>query len=174
MEILPIEDKSVDRLLGRGGTSEGFLPYVLPPASTDEVSQKTERGKVGSGGTILFVEDEESIRGMTTMYLEAKGYRVINANDGAKAVMLWEKHEGEIDLVVTDLMMPGGLNGHQLVDQLKADRPNLKAIFVSGYGSDLFGESTFLDETTSFLPKPYRLKDLSELVQSCLRRDKAA
>jgi CheY-like chemotaxis protein len=130
--------------------------------------------KVEGGATILFVEDEASIREMTTMYLNANGYRVIVANNGAQAVTLWEQHEGEIDLVLTDLLMPGGLNGHELVERLQADRPDLKAIFVSGYSYELLGEETFLDQTTNFLQKPYRLKSLSEMVQGCLGSAKAA
>ena len=174
MQILA-EGKPVDRLLGGGA---GFEVVVLRDIAqlpvTGEVPQEKELQKVKSGGTILFVEDESSIREMTTMYLEAEGYRVIEANDGAQAVMLLKKREQEIDLVLTDLKMPGGLNGQQLVERLQADRPNLKAIFVSGYSSELFGEETFLDETTNFLQKPYQLKNLSEMVQGCLDREKAA
>lgn len=87
--------------------------------------------------------------------------------------MLWEKHEGEIDLVLSDLLMLGGMNGHQLVQRLKADRPDLKAILVSGRSSDLFSKETRLDETTDFLQKPYRLRDLAEMVHDCLGQDRA-
>ncbi|MCA1594433.1 MAG: response regulator, partial [Acidobacteria bacterium] len=110
---------------------------------------------------------------MATMYLEGKGYHVIEASDANEAIRLWKKYAGEIDLVLTDLMMPGGVNGHQLVEELKADRPDLKAIFVSGYSSDLFGEKTFLDQSTNFLSKPYRLKKLADMVHDCLSREAA-
>ena len=163
MDILLGEDKSIDHLL----TLEAQEDIAFK--GTSHALERTQRG-----GTILFVEDEPRIREMATMYLERDGYRVIEANDGAQAVMLWEKHEAEIDLVLTDLMIPGGLNGHQLVERLQADRPELQAIFVSGYSSDLFGKETLLEETIHFLQKPYRLKNLSEMVQGCLGREKAA
>jgi CheY-like chemotaxis protein len=156
MDILLVEDKSIDRRFALEAKDAGF----------SRTTQALETCK--GAGTILFVEDEPTIRAMATMYLTRDGYRVLEANDGAQAVMLWEQHGDEIDLVLTDLMMPGGLNGHQLVERLQAERPNLKAIFVSGYNSDVFGEQTFLGETTNFLPKPYRLKNLSEMIHDCL------
>jgi CheY-like chemotaxis protein/signal transduction histidine kinase len=158
----------LDSAPGNGTTFEVFLPYVVhtPPAEELPLAQMPEADECGA--TILFVEDEASIREVATMYLKTNGYRVIAANDGKQALTLWDQHQHEIDLVLTDLMMPGGLNGHQLVQQLQADRPELKAIFVSGYSSDLFGEETFLDETTNFLQKPYRLKNLAEMVHECL------
>lgn len=174
MENLPIADQSTHRLIRREDTFEVFVPYVVQRAATGEASQERERDKVNRGGTILLVEDEDSIREMTSMYLTANGYRVIEAEDGAQAVMLWEKHEGDIDLVLTDLRMPGGLSGHQLVERLQSDRPDLKAVFVSGYNSHPFGEEMCLEETTGFLQKPYRLKNLMDLVQRCLGRGEAA
>lgn len=173
MISFPVKDKSVDRLPGRSAALE-VVPNLAQPAVIDDVPQEKQLQKVKGGRTILFVEDEASIREMTTMYLEAAGYRVVEASDSATAVMLWEKYDGEIGLVLTDLMMPGGLNGHQLVERLKADRPDLKAIFVSGYSSDLLSEETILDQTISFLEKPYRLKNLSDMVRDRLSRDEAA
>jgi CheY-like chemotaxis protein len=133
--------------------------------------------QTGSGetaATILLVEDEPTIRGMAGMYLERNGYCVIPAADGVEAMTLWEKHEKEIDLVLTDLMMPGDVNGQQLVQRLRVDRPNVKAIFMSGYTSDLLDEKTFLGRNANFLPKPYRLNRLAEMVQDCLGRQKGA
>lgn len=172
MEVLPSEDDSVDR--ASGTTLQVFLPEAVPASQTGEVPLANQLENPGEGATILLVEDEASIRAIATMYLKGDGYRVIEANDGPQAVILWEKHEGEIDLVLTDLMIPGGLNGHQLVERLQADRPDLKAIFVSGYTCDSLGEETFLDETTNFLQKPYRLKNLSAMILNCLGRTKAA
>jgi CheY-like chemotaxis protein len=123
---------------------------------------------------ILLVEDEETIRLMARLYLQSSGYRVLEAGDARRAIALWEKHAGEIDLVVTDLMMPGGLNGHQLIEHLQAHRPDLKAIFVSGYSPDSFDNPTILNRTTPFLRKPYRLKNLVEMVQDCLHSARPA
>lgn len=171
MKILLAEDASIDRLPGRNATFEVVRPSIVQPPVTDEVPQEIELRKVPGSGTILFVEDEPSIREMTTMYLEAVGYRVIEASDSADALTRWEGCGGEIDLVVTDLRMPGGLNGRQLVERLQAGRPDLRAIFVSGYQPDLCGGETFFGQTNRFLQKPYRLRDLAELVQTCLAGD---
>ena len=162
---LPVQDKSLDRLPGYSASFAVIVPYVAQPADADEAPQQNELAKVNGGQTILFVEDEASIREMSTMYLEAQGYRVIAASNGAEAIVLWEKYVGEIDLVLTDLMMPEGVNGHQLVDRLRADRPEVRVIFVSGYSSDLLGANTFLEDGATFLQKPYRLKALAEMVQ---------
>ena len=146
---------------------------MVQPTLADDVPQPGKLQKVARGGTILFVEDEPSIREMTTMYLKAAGFRIIEASDSATAAMLWERYRGEIDLVVTDLMLPGSMNGHQLVARLQADRPDLKAILVSGHSFDHLGEEMFLDAAISFLEKPYRLKDLSDLVGECIGQREA-
>jgi CheY-like chemotaxis protein len=129
---------------------------------------------VGFTSGILLVEDEETIRHMAGLYLESSGYRVLQANDARRAITLWENHACEIDLVVTDLMMPGGMNGHQLIANLQGHRPDLKAIFVSGYSPDSFDEHTILNRTTRFLQKPYRLKNLVEMVYDCLHEARPA
>ncbi|MDQ6625800.1 MAG: response regulator, partial [Verrucomicrobiota bacterium] len=165
---------NVKSQVGGGSTFEVFLPYVMQSPTVVESPEAELLEKVRAGVTILFVEDESAIRLLAKTYLEGSGFRVLAAADGAEAVTLWQKHGSEIDLVLTDLMMPGGVNGHELVERLQLDRPELKAIFVSGYSSDLFGEETFLHESTNFLQKPYRLKNLLEMVHECLDRDKAA
>jgi CheY-like chemotaxis protein len=124
--------------------------------------------------TILFVEDETTIRGMAKLYLETNGYTVIEAADGVQALELWATHQGEIDLVLTDMMMPRGVSGYELVRKLQADRADVPVIFVSGYTSETFGEGTVLDTATNFLQKPYRLKNLGEMVHDCLAHRVAA
>jgi CheY-like chemotaxis protein len=163
METAPVTDQPVDRLLARRPDGN------IASKGTTQALEKSRGGE-----TILFVEDEPTIREMAATYLQRDGYRVIEAGDGRQAVMLWEKHKGEIDLILADVMIPGGLNGDQLVERLQADRPDLKAILVSGYSSDVVGRETVPQETTSYLQKPYRLKNLSEMVQGCLAREEAA
>lgn len=120
--------------------------------------------------TILLVEDETAIRELAGAYLQGNGYHVLEAADGEEAIMLWEKHGAGVDLVLTDLMIPGGVDGYTLVRRLQAERPSLKAIFVSGRGADSFEHETTLDAATNFLPKPYRLKSLATMVHDCLLR----
>ena len=137
-------------------------------------SQLLQSGNGDIAATILLVEDEPTIRGLAKLYLERNGFRVIPAVDGEEAIALWQKRDGEIDLVLTDLVMPRGVDGHQLVQLLQAEQPDLKAIFVSGYAADSLGNETALDEDTNFLQKPYRLQNLVDMVYGCLERPLAA
>ncbi len=137
-------------------------------------SQPSQSGSGETAATILLVEDEPTIRGLTKEYLERSGFCVIPAVDGEEAIALWQKCDGEIDLVLTDLVMPRSVDGHQLVQRLQAEQPDLKAIFVSGYAAGSLGNVTALDKDTNFLQKPYRLQNLMDMVYSCLERPLAA
>ncbi len=137
-------------------------------------SQPSQSGSGETAATILLVEDEPAIRGLAKVYLEWSGFRVIPAVDGEEAIALWQKCDGEIDLVLTDLVMPRSVNGHQLVQRLQAEQPHLKAIFVSGYAADSLGKETALGEDRNFLQKPYRLQTLVDMVYGCLERPLAA
>ncbi|HEX8680572.1 MAG TPA: response regulator, partial [Chthoniobacterales bacterium] len=96
------------------------------------------------------------------------------AVDGDEALVLWERHADRVELVLTDWMMPGHLNGCELVRQLQTRRPGLEAIIVSGQSSEAFEEEARLDGPNKFLPKPYRLKCLAAMVHGCLRHAEAA
>ena len=157
----------VDSQPGLGTTFKVFLPCVEAPASIASSVAPTASPADGNA-TILFVEDEANIRQMAKMFLESHGYRVIEANNGAEALEIWRKHRDEIDLVLTDLVMPNGVSGHQLIEQLQSERPDLKVIFSSGYSQDLLGDDTFLRANTNFLQKPYRLNSLSQMIHDCL------
>lgn len=124
--------------------------------------------------TILFVEDEVNICEVGKIYLESKGYRIFEASNSNEALVLWQKHQSEIDLVVTDLKMPCGGTGHQLVRRLRIDRPDLKVIFTSGSSADSSGNESLLDGNTNFLLKPYRLNGLAEMIHGFLSDKKAA
>ncbi len=137
-------------------------------------SQPSQSGSGETAATILLVEDEPTIRGLTKEYLERSGFCVIPAVDGEEAIALWQKCDREIDLVLTDLVMPRRVNGHQLVQRLQAEQPDLKAIFVSGYAVESLGKETAFNEDTNFLQKPYRLQNLVDMVYGCLERPVAA
>ncbi len=158
---------AVESEVGRGTLFKVYLPKhsplavapVLVPAIAP-VAEGTE--------TILLVEDEETIREMAKVFLEAHGYHVIEAGDGVEALRLWQEHREEIAILLTDLVMPHGVSGQELARQLKLDRPDLEVIYSSGYSADLFGENSFLKTDTNFLQKPYRLKSLAEMIRACL------
>jgi len=109
--------------------------------------------------TILVVEDEESIRTIVRLALETKGYRLLTAADGAEGIQLAQQHQGPIDLVITDVLLPG-MSGSNLVRVLLVDRPALHVLYISGY---LGTESELAAGRTgkmTFLPKPFTPRQL--------------
>jgi DNA-binding NtrC family response regulator len=118
--------------------------------------------------TVLVVEDERDLREIVTRTLNLNGYRVFQAVDGQNALQIWEQYKNEIDLVFTDIIMPGGLNGRELADRFWAEKPELKVIFSSGYGADALGKDFKLDPKLNYLQKPYLPQTLSRAVRRCL------
>jgi two-component system, cell cycle sensor histidine kinase and response regulator CckA len=100
--------------------------------------------------------------------LRSHGYRVLEASDGREAIDMWSAKGEEVDLLVTDIVMPNGLKGNVLAERLKADKADLKVIFSSGYSCDFATEAAPLDERYSFLEKPYKPEVLVKAVRDCL------
>ena len=119
---------------------------------------------------LLLVEDEPVLRDMAQLILEECGYRIITAGDGKAAMKLWEQHAGEIDLLLTDMVMPEGIMGGELAERLLTQNPRLKVIYTSGYSTDLADRGASLAEGTNFLRKPYRPVRLARIVRECLDR----
>ena len=97
--------------------------------------------------------------------LEASGYQIWEAANGLEALNVWKANASQIDLLLTDIIMPGGLTGWELSDRLKEDRPGLKVVLVSGYGPDRTGKKR---PHSLILQKPFSLKTLTETVRKCL------
>lgn len=137
-----------------GGTE--FLIY-LPVAEgsiPSNAAVERIRNRADLDETILLVEDETSVRLLVRHMLERAGYRVQEAASGVEALRLWESLKDEIDLLFTDIVMPGGINGLELANQLKAITPDLKVIFTSGYSPDIAGRELEFEEGQNFLQKP--------------------
>jgi two-component system, cell cycle sensor histidine kinase and response regulator CckA len=113
---------------------------------------------------ILIVDDEGGIREFLKIFLEAKDFRVISAGSGEEAIDLWNEHEAEIDLVITDVVMPG-MDGKVLSERLRARKPDLRIIFMSGHVPERIAVET-LDG--AFFKKPFNPMDLLEKVQEVL------
>lgn len=154
--------------VGAGTTFELFLPV-----SSSSLLEETTRSVAGGIGTILFAEDDQMIRTMVTRLLAAEGYRVIPAASGLDALALWREHRDEIDLLLTDVMMPDGTRGDHLAADLTAMRPGLQVVFLSGYGPE-FNRGLVLEQGVNFLHKPFRLADLLRTVRAALDRAKHA
>jgi two-component system, cell cycle sensor histidine kinase and response regulator CckA len=117
---------------------------------------------------ILVVEDEPTLRSLVRKVLERCNYEVIDAESGAAALAVWDRDKSQIDLLLTDMVMPDGVTGRQLAERLKADNPNLKVIFTTGYSADLVGKDITLREGVNFLQKPYPPQKLVDTVRAGL------
>ena len=154
-----------------GTTFVVFLP-TLGPARAPERAVKTASRAAAKAGreTILVVEDEPDLRDLVAQVLESRHYRVLTAASGAKALETWAKREGEIDLLLTDMVMPDGLTGRKLAERLTGEDPRLRVIFTSGYTAGMPGSDLDNVAEGNFLPKPYRPATLLQVVRDCLDR----
>jgi CheY-like chemotaxis protein len=117
--------------------------------------------------TILFVDDEPGILMTARLALEAEGYTVLVANDGADALRIVESHTGPIHLVITDVVMPG-MGGRPLADALRARFPGIRVLFVSGYTDDAVIRHGVIEKTEYFLQKPFAPLGLVKKVRDVL------
>jgi two-component system, cell cycle sensor histidine kinase and response regulator CckA len=152
--------------IGSGTQFQIFLPAMDAPVPA--VAKIPRSSMQGGSETILVVEDEEALRSLVAMILRRNGYTVMEAASGVDAWEVWKQHRADIDLVLTDLVMPKGLNGRDLAAQLHAEKPSLKVIFTSGYSAEFLKEGSMLQEGINFLQKPYTCERLLQLVHMCL------
>ena len=115
-------------------------------------------------------EDEDALRNMVVKILEIQGYDVLEAYSGDQAIEVWERASRPIDLLLTDMVMPGSIMGRELAELLKARRPGLKVIYTSGYSPGMAGKDLSLLEDRNFLPKPYSIGKLTQFVRECLEK----
>ena len=154
--------------LGCGTTFKIFLPTQKPPVS-DISLQPASSLEVNGTERILVVEDENSLRAMVEGILRRHGYVVLTAANGVEALEVWRQCHGRIDLLLTDMVMPEGMTGRQLADDLRAQNERLKVIYTSGYSIDLISDATEeLCEGLNFLQKPYHPQVLPATVRTCL------
>ncbi len=140
------------------------------PFADEAIVVQTERPlAAGDGGraTILVAEDDDGTRAVVARILQRLGYAVLLAPDGLQALRLAEAHAGEIDLLITDVMMPG-LTGPKLVSRLHAQQPNIPVLYMSGYPEDALSEVTGLQIETDFLAKPFANATLATRVAAKL------
>jgi len=152
--------------LGHGTTFKVYLPLVRNEAEK-AATEKMVSGPAPGTETILFVEDEESVRELVSEYLSARGYRVLEASDGLQALDLAEKHNGAIQLLITDVVMPR-LSGRELATRLSAKRPGMRVLYISGYTDDSIFRHGVLEGGMAFLQKPFNLKSIAQKVREVL------
>jgi PAS domain S-box-containing protein len=159
----------VESLPEKGTTFRVFLPAASAhssPGGTPSASPEIRGGQE----TILIVEDEPAVRGLVRTSLERYGYQVRTAASGAEAIKDWAERLNEIDLLITDVVMPDGVSGWELARQLQIRKPVLKILYMSGYTSSMTAIESGAVRTgkSLFLQKPFKPKKLAEAVRVCL------
>jgi signal transduction histidine kinase/ActR/RegA family two-component response regulator len=152
--------------VGHGTTIKVYLPRATEAAATDGAVRQPVAA-AGGVETILLVEDEESVRKLARRALEASGYTVLQAASPLEALEIAARHSGQLDLLLTDVMMPD-LTGRQLADRLTVSRPGLAVLFMSGYAEDAIVHHGRLDPDTAFLQKPFAPESLAHKVRAML------
>lgn len=163
----------VDSTLGKGTTFRIFLPRHVPTEeeiaadnAAKEAPKKVAADHTGAG-VILLVEDEDAVRALNARMLISRGYTVHEAASGVEALDIFLKHDGKIDLVVSDVVMPE-MDGPTLLGELRQRNPATKVVFVSGYAEEAFRKNLPEGEQFHFLPKPFTMKQLVETVKAAM------
>jgi PAS domain S-box-containing protein len=158
----------VDSQPRRGTAFRAYFPRAdareeAAPVQENLGLPRAERGQE----TILLVEDEPNLRRLAQQYLEKQGYRILEAEDGAAALQIAAGHQGEIDLLLTDVVMPG-MNGRELAAQITAQRPEVRVLYMSGYTENAIGHDGLLEAGINLLQKPFSLPALKDRVRELL------
>jgi CheY-like chemotaxis protein len=156
----------VDSAPGAGTRFRIYLPQVEGESAQPAAVPVALNNQTGRG-TILLVEDDESVRRLGRRILEGAGYRILEAADGAEALAVAEAWQGDFDLVITDVIMPA-MSGQVLSAQLRDRSPNLRILYVSGYTDDAILQHGQLLPNTGFLQKPFTPSSLIQRVQHAL------
>jgi CheY-like chemotaxis protein len=163
---------SVESKLGKGSTFRIYLPLELSPIDRSRpLPTPVEKSK--NFETVLVVEDEDIVRELVCEVLEDQGYNVLCARDGMEALPLAEDYDGEIHLLVSDVIMPH-MNGHELAARLCALRPDMKVLYVSGYSDNEIGDHGELDPRYELLQKPFTPQTLARKIRDVISEAKYA
>ncbi|MBI4255732.1 MAG: PAS domain S-box protein, partial [Candidatus Rokubacteria bacterium] len=154
---------------GRGTRVRIYLPQVGEPVEGAGAPGGRRAGPASTTGTILLVEDQHEVRELAREILDAAGYTVLAAGDPQQALELARRHDGAIDLLLTDVVMPL-MSGRELADRLTPGHPGMRVLYMSGYTDDAIVRHGALDADTVLLPKPFTPDSLARQVQEMLRR----
>jgi CheY-like chemotaxis protein len=156
----------VESVLGQGSTFVVYLPITQP---AERVRVKPAEGESRGGSeTILLVEDEDAVRQVAGIMLRKIGYRVIEAANGPEALAIWAKQGKQIDLLITDMVMPHGLTGIDLGEKIRADRPSLGVILMSGYNDEILKGEAGRTAGVTLVAKPFEFADFAAVVRQKL------
>lgn len=167
---------SVESKVGEGTTFTICFPLEPGPIGIGEPIGEAPflEAEEEGGEIVLAVEDEPALRNLMRVVLQRYGYRVLTAADGNEALDLWRRESGAVGLLLTDVVMPGGLSGFELAEELLRTAPDLPVIYTSGYSVEINSNGVRLTEGYDFLPKPYRPDALAGIVRRRLRPESAS
>ena len=157
----------VESQLNKGSTFRVFLPLVKAPMKPAQAGTRQVPATRGNE-SILIAEDEPSVLAMLKSVLAGAGYQVYGCASGVAALEMWPRHGHEIDLVLTDMVMPGGVDGAALANRLVQEKPGLKIIFMSGYTSTPNHELSIEGAGIDFIAKPFNLEQVLQTVRKLL------
>ena len=157
---------SVDSQKEQGTTFRIYFPRHHGPVS-DLPREDNDTLLPGQGETVLVVEDEEAVLELTHSMLVGLGYTVKSAGSPEEALRLAREYDGEIDLLITDVIMPG-MNGKTVAEKIGQARPTMKLLFMSGYTADVIAHRSMLDPGVEFISKPFTIQQLSVKVRQVL------
>jgi signal transduction histidine kinase len=153
--------------LGEGTTIKIYLPRASGEEAEDARPSSAASDVRGGGEAVLVVEDYHDLRAYSSSVLRELGYRVVEAADGREALRLLEAHP-DIELLFTDVVMPGGMNGRQLSDEAQRRRPKLKVLFTTGYTRNAIVHEGRLDPGVALISKPFTYDELATKVRALL------
>jgi CheY-like chemotaxis protein len=153
---------SVESQPGQGATFRLYFPRHAAPSPAEAVPEAAPAAAAG-GRKVLLVEDQQEVRAVTSMILRGLGYSVLEADSGEGALAVSQDFAGEIDLLITDVIMPG-MNGRELAGRFAAARPKAQVIFMSGYPDRISSGDPLLDPSVNFLQKPFGPEELAGIV----------
>ncbi len=152
---------------GRGTVFDTYIPVTDLSKVSEETPLFTPAADDGNH-TIFVVEDDAAVRALVVEVLQTYNYNVIEAENGDRAIALWPTLRNQVDLLLTDMVMPGSANGLDVARHCLEDKPELKVIYTSGYSSELFASNVKLREGVNYLPKPYLSSRLSAIIRNAL------
>ncbi len=158
--------------VGTGTTFKVYLPRLADNPATTAAGQNPAAPNLAvarGGETILLVEDDDAVRSVVCKTLSQFGYHVLVAVNGVEAQEVWKQHRDDIRLLLTDMVMPGGVMGKDLAKKLLADNPKLKVIYTSGYSAEVAAGDLLMREGINYLTKPYQPHKLAQIIRNCLK-----
>ena len=164
----------VESAPGHGTTFRIFLPVAEGQIAAARPAAQSPDDAKGGQETILLVEDEELLRELARTTLEGLGYTVLEAPNATEAMKVWKQNPGVAKLLLTDMVMPGGVTGRELAEALRRDQADLAVVFSSGYSQETLDPVRQECPGTAFLQKPYRPDDLARVVRECLDHEAAS